>query len=179
MTVYHLGSDDVVVTVVPRLYYAESRSGSVEVEEISAFFLYNLTVTLTDSFFSILSISHNLSNLSLIHMQQQQKLTREEFKKQKDLEEARKSGLAPAEVDEEGKDINPHIPQYMSKAPWYLDTGGPSLRHQRQAILDKKEENKSEWYQRGMRAGPAATKYRKGACENCGAMSHKVREYLM
>jgi len=31
----------------------------------------------------------------------------------------------------------------------------------------------NQWYARGQRAGPAATKFRKGACENCGAMTHK------
>lgn len=32
-----------------------------------------------------------------------QKLTRDDWKKQKELEEARKAGTAPAEVDEEGR----------------------------------------------------------------------------
>lgn len=47
--------------------------------------------------------------------------SREDHRKQLELEEARKAGLAPAEVDEDGKEINPHIPQYMSSAPWYID----------------------------------------------------------
>lgn len=32
-----------------------------------------------------------------------QKLTRDDWKKKKELEEARKAGTAPAEVDEEGR----------------------------------------------------------------------------
>ena len=51
--------------------------------------------------------------------------SREDHRKQIELEEARKAGLAPAEVDEDGKEINPHIPQYMSSAPWYLNAEKP------------------------------------------------------
>lgn len=135
------------------------------------------------------------------------KLSKEDYRKQKDLEAARKAGTAPAERDEEGKEINPHIPQYISKAPWYLDTGHASLKHQRVPTKESPKP-KDEWYARGVRSvslvyflcykqcseltftnlstklffwgpdsqGPAATKYRKGACENCGAMTHKTRE---
>jgi hypothetical protein len=51
--------------------------------------------------------------------------SREDHRKQLELEEARKAGLAPAEVDEDGNEINPHIPQYMSSAPWYLNADKP------------------------------------------------------
>ncbi|KZO98815.1 pre-mRNA-splicing factor SLU7 [Calocera viscosa TUFC12733] len=105
------------------------------------------------------------------------KLSREDFRRQKDLEAARKAGTAPAELDEKGRPINPHIPQYISKAPWYLDTGGPSLDHQRRPEEQDRDKEQG-WYARGQRAGPAATKYRKGACENCGAMTHKTRDCL-
>lgn len=93
----------------------------------------------------------------------------------------------PVELDAEGKPINPHIPQFISKAPWYIDTGAKaSLKHQRLnnensngSSGDKAAELKNSWYSsRGTRAGPAATKYRKGACENCGASSHKTKDCL-
>ncbi|KAI9139112.1 Pre-mRNA splicing Prp18-interacting factor-domain-containing protein [Paraphysoderma sedebokerense] len=106
-----------------------------------------------------------------------QKLTKEEYRKQKDLEAARKAGTAPPELDEEGNMINPHIPQYISQAPWYIDDGKPSLKHQRvesSSLL----QSESGWYARGARVGPAATKFRKGACENCGAMTHKTKECM-
>ncbi|RIA90803.1 pre-mRNA-splicing factor SLU7 [Glomus cerebriforme] len=115
--------------------------------------------------------------MSSISFTSSNKLSREDYRRQKDLEAARKAGTAPAEQDEEGKDINPHIPQYIAKAPWYLDTGRPSLKHQR--VLDaEKEVIQDKWYARGLRAGPAATKFRKGACENCGAMTHKTKDCM-
>ncbi|RHZ75558.1 hypothetical protein Glove_212g27 [Diversispora epigaea] len=109
------------------------------------------------------------------------KLSREDYRRQKDLEAARKAGTAPAEQDEEGKDINPHIPQYIAKAPWYLDSGRPTLKHQRlQNEIEEKEKEKKvdSWYARGLRAGPASTKFRKGACENCGAKTHKTNNCM-
>jgi pre-mRNA-processing factor SLU7 len=86
----------------------------------------------------------------------------DDFKRQKELDEARKAGLAPAELDEEGKEINPHIPQYMTNVPWYLNTNHPTLKHQRD-WRGAKEDSK-EWYDRGAKVFQA-TKYRKGACE--------------
>ena len=107
------------------------------------------------------------------------KKSRDDFKKQKELEEQRKLGNAPAAVDEEGKDINPHIPQYISDAPWYLDPKGPTLKHQRpQEEKQKQYSGIDEWYKKGIDTGKIATKYRKGACENCGAMTHKKRDCL-
>ncbi|KAI5066200.1 hypothetical protein GOP47_0018824 [Adiantum capillus-veneris] len=95
--------------------------------------------------------------------------SREDHRKQLELEEARKAGLAPAELDEDGKEINPHIPQYMSSAPWYLNAERPSLKHQRKWKSDPNYTR--EWYDRGAKVYQAE-KYRKGACLNCGAMTH-------
>ncbi|KAI0785662.1 pre-mRNA-splicing factor SLU7 [Abortiporus biennis] len=106
------------------------------------------------------------------------KLSREEYRRQKDLDAARKAGTAPAALDEEGKAINPHIPQYIAQAPWYLDTGAPSLSHQRIPEYDRSSDKLDNWYDRGAKAGPAAKKYRKGACENCGAVTHKKQDCL-
>lgn len=98
--------------------------------------------------------------------------SREDHRKQLELEEARKAGLAPAELDEDGKEINPHIPQYMSSAPWYLNAERPSLKHQRKWKSDPNYTK--EWYDRGAKVFQA-DKYRKGACMNCGAMTHDTK----
>lgn len=109
-----------------------------------------------------------------------QKKSREDWRKAKELEEARKAGTAPAAVDEEGRDINPHIPQYISSAPWYYNTTGPTLKHQRPQDEDKKQHfaKVGEWFQRGVNLDSITTKYRKGACENCGAMTHKKKDCM-
>jgi len=54
----------------------------------------------------------------------------------------------------------------------------PKVEHQR--LQNKKDLDlaSQKWYDRGKRAGPAATKFRKGACENCGAMTHKAKDCL-
>lgn len=54
------------------------------------------------------------------------KKSREDWRKAKELDEARKAGTAPAAVDESGRAINPHIPQYIAAAPWYYNTAGKS-----------------------------------------------------
>ncbi|TWU74673.1 mRNA splicing protein [Metarhizium rileyi] len=87
---------------------------------------------------------------------------------------------APARKPETGaanKEENIYIPSFISKKPFYAGEEGDDndyLKHQRRE--EKKES--SQWYDRGRKSGPAATKFRKGACENCGAMTHKAKDCL-
>ncbi|KAL6858181.1 mRNA splicing protein [Amphichorda felina] len=88
--------------------------------------------------------------------------------------------MPPPQKPETGaasKEENIYIPSFISKRPFYAGEEGDDndyLKHQRR----EKKDEKSQWYDRGKKAGPAATKYRKGACENCGAMTHKAKDCL-
>lgn len=99
----------------------------------------------------------------------------DQYKAKKELEEARKAGTLPPEQDAAGNFINPHIPEFMAKAPWYLNQEGPGLQHQRKAGSQSQGQALSVYQRRGEIAGQA-TKYRKGACKNCGSMTHTEKE---
>lgn len=76
-------------------------------------------------------------------------------------------------------EINPNIPAFMVKAPWYMGSEQDSLIHAPKSEASKAgQAGLQDWYRRGAVAGPAATKYRKGACANCGSISHKTSDCL-
>jgi pre-mRNA-processing factor SLU7 len=108
------------------------------------------------------------------------RLSREDFKKQKELEELRKAGAAMPALDEEGRMINPHIPQYISKTPWYYNTTGPTLKHQSAKLFEDRQGKTDDIFSTRTvkRVNTSGSKFRKGACENCGAMTHKTKECL-
>ena len=55
----------------------------------------------------------------------------------------------------------------------------PSLKHQRpQEEKQKTFSAIGEWYKRGVDEGKKATKFRNGACENCGSMTHKKKDCM-
>ncbi|KAL9621704.1 MAG: hypothetical protein Q9160_003822 [Pyrenula sp. 1 TL-2023] len=77
------------------------------------------------------------------------------------------------------KERNEYIPSFISKKPFYISddlSEADYLEHQR--LQKEKEPSPTKWYERGTKLGPASTKYRKGACENCGAMTHKTKDCL-
>lgn len=82
-----------------------------------------------------------------------------------------------SETGAASKEENVYIPAFISKRPFYAREEGDDndyLGHQRR----EERQEKTQWYDRGKKAGPAATKFRKGACENCGAMTHKAKDCL-
>jgi pre-mRNA-processing factor SLU7 len=86
-------------------------------------------------------------------------------------------------TDQKSNERNEYIPSFIAKKPFYIDDATASesdyLEHQR-AQSEKNHDPlaTAQWYDRGSKKGPAATKYRKGACENCGSMSHKTKDCL-
>lgn len=86
-------------------------------------------------------------------------------------------------TEKEKKDIDlEHMPKFIKEAPWYLSKDGKGQKEEtilfHQRIGEDKKEKIDNWYQKGYRKQQVVTKFRKGACENCGAMSHKTKECL-
>ncbi|KAF1809953.1 Pre-mRNA-splicing factor slu7 [Eremomyces bilateralis CBS 781.70] len=82
----------------------------------------------------------------------------------------------PVEPSVANRDRNEYIPSFISKKPFYIpeDDTTDYLEHQRL----HKAEDESKSYDRTKKIKAKATKFRKGACENCGAMGHKVKDCL-
>lgn len=90
------------------------------------------------------------------------------------------------EIDQDGKMINPHNPEFITKVPWYLGNHGPTLKHhniqkndhflsltESDQLIEKKIQA-----QRTTQANASKTVYRKGACKNCGAMTHNEKDCM-
>ena len=69
-----------------------------------------------------------------------------------------------------------HMPQYIKKAPWYVtnkdQAPDEALQHQRRSATNFTSIYEST--KRGV-SNSQVTKYRKGACTNCGAITHTAK----
>ena len=75
----------------------------------------------------------------------------------------------------DGQDINPHMPQYIIKAPWYLNQKEPSLKHQK-ARTEASKAPISVGTIKGIIEERQIYKDRKGACTNCGSLTHTYKQ---
>ena len=69
------------------------------------------------------------------------------------------------------------MPQYIKQAPWYVSQGKdlPVLTHQRARTDPSAKPPPLEHFIRRGTDTTQVTKFRKGACTNCGAMSHTAK----
>ena len=109
------------------------------------------------------------------------RLSRDDFRKAKELEELRKTGAAPPELDDDGRIINPHIPQYISSAPWYYNTTRPGLKHQYLSKFKPPPDTATVHTPHKrlvVAAADSQQQWRPGCCDNCGSQAHKTKECL-
>jgi pre-mRNA-processing factor SLU7 len=105
------------------------------------------------------------------------KFSQQEHEILKKAAEARKEGKRLPEYDEKGQLVNPYIPMYISRAPWYMQTGQEGqLDHQR--TVEKQNDSSAHHIRGILEQGEPIAKFRKGACENCGSMTHKRKDCL-
>lgn len=106
------------------------------------------------------------------------------FKKKTNDAQKKQNGEMAPDMDQDGKMINPHNPDFITKVPWYLGNSGPTLKHHNiqksdhflslseadQLIYQKLEA------QRNALEGQSQKVFKKGSCKNCGATTHKEKD---
>eukprot|EP00826_Nyctotherus_ovalis_P033762 TRINITY_DN2750_c0_g2_i1.p2 TRINITY_DN2750_c0_g2~~TRINITY_DN2750_c0_g2_i1.p2 ORF type:complete len:425 (-),score=151.44 TRINITY_DN2750_c0_g2_i1:71-1345(-) len=95
-------------------------------------------------------------------------------------EENTKKGAAPSPAQAKkpktrsGYDDNREMPDFIAKAPWYVSQGSQNLDHQK-FKAETSGDSFDAWYDKGQFKSTVVTRYRKGACTNCGAMTHTAK----
>lgn len=91
----------------------------------------------------------------------------------------------PPSLDQDGKMINPHNPEFITKVPWYLGDHGPTLKHhsiQKRdhvlSIADTDSLISQKVSAQKITQSKQKTSFRKGACRNCGAITHAEKDCL-
>jgi pre-mRNA-processing factor SLU7 len=106
-------------------------------------------------------------------------------KRQEDAQKKQNGEMAPDIDGNSGKMINPHNPDFITKVPWYLGNSGPTLKHhsvqKSDHVLSMTESDqlikqKINSQKQIMQDSSSRLTYRKGACKNCGAMTHKEKD---
>ena len=106
------------------------------------------------------------------------------FKKRQDDAKKKQSGEMAPDLDQDGKMINPHNPDFITKVPWYLGSSGPTLKHHNiqksdhflslseadQLIYQKLEAQRTASETQSQKI------FKKGSCKNCGATTHKEKD---
>ena len=106
------------------------------------------------------------------------------FKKRQDDAKKKQSGEMAPDLDQDGKMINPHNPDFITKVPWYLGSSGPTLKHHNiqksdhflslseadQLIYQKLEAQRTALETQSQKI------FKKGSCKNCGATTHKEKD---
>lgn len=103
------------------------------------------------------------------------RLSREELQKRKEMEQDRKAGIGPLIVSEDGRGFTSQVPHFITKTPWYV-----THQSEPQKKTDYTQQPKSSIHQvtRQRTAVQSGKKYREGACENCGSLTHRTKECL-
>ena len=60
------------------------------------------------------------------------------------------------------------VPAFISQAPWYTESQKPKPQKPKPGL--------DHWYKRGFKLATKTNKFRKGACINCGAITHKAKD---
>ena len=55
--------------------------------------------------------------------------TSSSFKKRQEDALKKQNGQLAPDLDQDGKMINPHNPDFITRVPWYLGDSGPTLKH--------------------------------------------------
>lgn len=103
------------------------------------------------------------------------KSTREERQRRSDIEQARAAGIGPKYVcSDASAAAGAQIPQFITKTPWYLTHQIDPRR------LDYTAQPASSLGAAARQPAPAqiATRFRDGACTNCGSLTHSDRDCI-
>jgi pre-mRNA-processing factor SLU7 len=83
----------------------------------------------------------------------------------------------PDKPPEEGNLTGETLPEFVQKQPWYFQTPGDAIGHQRIApYAEQLHTNLSDYYHHGKGKKKEVVKWKPGCCHNCGAPGHSEYE---